>query len=306
MSPLPNPAGDRTKLMVAASFTLAFSAVFLGVSIVSYLAVTSRNDLVKQRSHMAMLDNARQSKNDGNFAACMAEASKIPVNSSIFVEAKPLLHACQKPLAEEQLRRVQQLRSQGKLEDAIALVAPLVAGVLDGEARPMMEEMAPQLFETAKRSYWSDEPTYLNNALFSLNAIPQSSAYFPAATTQKRTWLEERAYNYSQLQLAEAELQQENVTQVEQALAQVSSHPFWQKEVAIKRQELSALKTYREAQTFMQNKEWENAIAIALTLPDAMPWSERKSNLVSRARATLQRQEICKTLTLGLVSRCYR
>jgi hypothetical protein len=306
MSPLPNPVGDRTKLMVAASFTLAFSAAFLGVSIVSYLAVTSQKDLVKQQSHMVMLDNAKQARNEGNFATCVTEVSKIPVNSSVFVEAKPLLQSCQKPLAEAQLRRVQQLRSQEQLEDAIALVAPLVAGVLDGEARQIMEEMAAQLRETAERHYQSADSNYLNNALFSLNAIPQSSAYFSAATTQKRTWLEERAYNYSQLQLAEIGLQQENVTQVEQALAQVSSHPFWQKEVAIKRQELSALKTYQDAQTFMQNKEWGNAIAIALTLPDAMPWSERKNDLVNRAQATLQRQEICKTLTLGLVGRCYR
>ncbi len=313
MSHLPHPQSspsapsrtDRTKLMAAALFTLAISAASLGVAIVFYLVTLSQKELDVQKSQMVNLADASEFKDNGHFLACATEAGKIPEGSPLYAEARSVFQSCRQSLDQDQLAIVRQLQAQNRLEEAIAQVTPLVGGTLDAEARRLMEEMAVKLLETAQRQYQTASPDYLNHALFSLKAIPETSAYFPTAAAWSREWREENARNYSQIQAAWAELKQGNIGAVEQALGQISRHPVWQASAASVRQELAALKTYQDAQAFMKNKEWENAIAAAMALPDLMPWAERKVDVISRSQATLERQAFCKSITLGLIQQCY-
>jgi hypothetical protein len=284
------------KSTLAAIFTLSVSGIFLGVSIISYTVMRSRQNLQLEQTQMHILFSAQQYRVTSEFSACITEADKI-LNGSSYAEAQSVKNDCQKDLAKEKLTTVRQLQSEGKQEDALNLVAQLAA--FDDEAKQIMEEIAAQLLEIGTRLYQERSPDYYNNATYSLLAIPSISSYYSKAQTLIQQWYEEFKNNRDYIQAAQAALEQEVAAQAQQALAQVSDHPFWQDYIKPIQQDVEALVGYENAEALMERHEWKNAIAEASKLPDSGFWAERKSNLISRSETALQQQEFCETFSFG-------
>jgi len=294
---------DRiAKSMLAALFTLAISGFFLAVAIFCQTAMRSREALQVEQTQMSILSSAQQLRAAGKFSDCFTEANKI-LDGSLYTEAQSVKRDCQKGFAKEQLTIVRQLQSQGNQEAAIERVAPLSS--VSAEAKKTMEEIASRLLETGQLHYQERSLAYLNNAIYPISVIPSVSDHYNTAQVLIKQWHEEYANNREHIQVAQVALKQEDASQVQQVLEQVSVHPFWQDQAKAIRQEVGFLVTYQTAEAFMERHEWENAIAEASKLPNVQPWMERKFNLISRAEATLQRQELCKTVTLGLWQKCY-
>jgi hypothetical protein len=248
------------------------------------------------------LFSAQQSWVRGDFLACTTEADKI-LNGSSYAEAQSVRKDCQKGLTKEKLNIVRRLQSQGKQEDALRLVASLAAD--DAEAKKIMEEIASRLLEIGQGLYQERSPDYYNHAIYPILAIPPVSDHYNTAQTLLKQWYEEYTNNREHILVAQAALEQEDAPQVQQALEQISAHPFWQDQAKPIRQEMEFLVSYQTAEALMKRHEWGNAIAEASKLPNVPPWTERRSNLISRAEVTLQRKELCKTATLGLWQKCY-
>jgi len=299
-----DPQRKIAKSTLAALFTLSVSGFFLTVTIICYMTMISRRSLQIEQMQMSMLSSAQQFRAEGNFFACTTEAKKI-LDGASYTEAQSVKRDCQKSFDKEQLNNVRRLQREGRLEEAIKLVAPLAA-TNDAEAKKIMEEIASQLLETAQLHYQERSLAYLNNATYPISAIPSVSSYYYKAQGLIKQWSDEYTHNRDQIQVARIALEQENASQVQQALEQVSVHAFWQEQAEAIRQEVGFLVNYQTAEAFMERHEWENAIAEANKLPNIVPWLERKSNLISRAEATLQQQELCKTVTLGLWQKCYQ
>ncbi|MBW4513650.1 MAG: hypothetical protein KME11_00315 [Timaviella obliquedivisa GSE-PSE-MK23-08B] len=298
----PDHQSRIAKSTIAAIFTLSISSAFLGVSIISYTVMRSGENLEIEQIHMHNLSTAQQLWVTGNFLGCIAEANKI-LDGSSYTKAQSIKKDCEKGLAWKELNLVQQLRREGKQEEAIKRVAPLVT--IDAEAKKIMEEIASGLLRAGQLHYQKRSPDYYNHAIYPIFAIPSVSDSYNTAQTLLKQWHQEYHNNSEHILAAEAALAQENVSQTQQALQQVTTHPYWQDQAAAIRQEMEILVIYQTAETFMERREWENAIAEATKLPNTPPWAERRSNLISRAEATIQRKEICKTATLGLWQKCY-
>jgi len=301
-APSRDPKGRMTKSMLAAIFTLSISGIFLGCSIISYTVMKSMDGLKFEQMQRYNLFSAQQSWVRGDFLTCIIEANKVFSGLS-YIQAQSVRKDCRKGLAQEQLSFARQLRNQGRQEDALRIVASLAKD--DAEAKKMMEEIASQLLEIGKRLYQERSLDNYNHAKYPLLAIPPASSYYNPAQTLLKQWDEEHTRNKEHIQAARLALDQENASQVQQALEQVSPHPFWQDQAKPIRQEGEFLVIYQTAEALMERNEWENAIVEASKLPNVPPWIERRSNLISRAEATLQRKELCKTFTLGLVQKCY-
>jgi hypothetical protein len=291
------------KSTLAAIFTLSISGIFLGISIISYTVIQSREDLKFEQMQRFNLFSAQQSWVRGDFLTCIIETNKIFRGSS-YAEAQSVKKDCQNSLTKKSLDIVQQLQDEGKQEEALTLVAPLAE--INTEAKRIMEEIAAQLLAIGQRLYQERSPHYYNDATYSLLAIPSISSYYSKAQTLIQQWYEEFKNNRDYIQAAQAALEQEAAAQAQQALAQVSAHPFWQDYIKPIQQDVEAFVSYENAEALMERHEWKNAIAEVRKLPNSGLWVERKSNLISRAEATLQRQEFCKTVTLGLWQKCYR
>lgn len=69
--------GRIAKSMLAAIFTLSISGIFLGVTIICYTAVRSRQDLQIEQMQMSILSSAQQFRAAGNFLVCITESNKI-------------------------------------------------------------------------------------------------------------------------------------------------------------------------------------------------------------------------------------
>lgn len=284
------------KSTLAAIFTLSISGFFLGISIISYTVIQSKEDLKFEQMQRHNLFSAQESWVKGDFLTCIIEANKVFSGLS-YAQAQAVRRDCHTGFIQENLNNVRRLQSQGKQEDALRLVASLAAE--DAEAKRMMEEIASQLLAIGQRLYQERSPDYYNNATYSLLAIPSISSYYSKAQALIQQWYEEFKNNRNYIQAAQAALEQEAASQVQQALEQVSAHPFWQEQAEPIWQETKFLVSYENAEALMERHEWKNSIVEASKLPSSGLWAERKSNLISRAETALQQQEFCETFSFG-------
>lgn len=287
---------------IAAIFTLSISGFFLGIGIISHVVVQAREDLEFEKMQKYNLFSAQQSWIEGDFLTCIIEANKVFSGLS-YADAQSVKKGCQKGRDEEHLNMARRFQREGNQEDALRLVASIAEE--NTEAKKMMEEISAVLLAIGKRHYQERSLNHYNDAAYPISTIPPASSYYNTAQTLLKQWREEHNSNNEHILVAIAALEQEEVLQAQQALAQVSDHPFWQDYIKPIHQAIEASVIFERAEALMESREWENAIAEASKLPNIPPWTERSSNLISRAKATLQRKDLCKTVTFGLWQKCY-
>jgi tetratricopeptide (TPR) repeat protein len=243
-------------------------------------------------------------KNQRKYTGCIEAADQIPRDSVAYSEASELRQECRKLLAQTQLEQAKSLQQKNDLEGAIALAGS--AMTFFPEAQMLVEELAVRLLEHGRQIYQEGRSfRYLNDASFPVLAIPVNSARYNEAQSLVRQWKAEAETNKRLLQVAQDALLQEDVATAKQSLAKLTKQVFWQSQAASTWEQVTALELWQLAKNFAAAQEWQNVLDIAIQLPDAPPWSARKSLLMNQAQAHLRFQKICRMVTFGAVPQCF-
>lgn len=258
----------------------------------------------------ASLARAQEFAAAGNYLGCIAETEKVQVDATVYPQAQVYNRHCQNQLAAAWLEQAKQRATQGDLAGAIG-DAGQVAGSSDyyDEAQQMIQDYSGQLFEQAESHYWQPVDQ-LEQALAIISAIPTTSPTFEKALKQSQEWRQTWTDNTRYLSSARQALAQEQWTIALSEAQQVTDHPFWlpQKNTILQAIQDQQQQQYAEqleiATVLLERNETANAIVVAQQLPDAFPWSERKQQLIARAKAKQRQIGLCQQISLGFLS-CY-
>ncbi|HEY9644952.1 MAG TPA: hypothetical protein V6C88_01210 [Chroococcidiopsis sp.] len=304
--------GDRFKLFrvsLAVAVSISAGAALLSSAAGTYFAVRRHLDSQVQQQQLALLQRAQSYQQTEDFALCISYAEQVLPASPSLPRARLVLMECRNAQAWLMLDEANQFAERGELAKAIALANAIPPSSSRAIAQQLVLRWSTRMMEIGRDYYYSSTNQF-NAAIATLHAIPAGSPLYSEAQTTLQQWQTEWAANAQHWQDAQTALEQDDLTTAQQAVMQISQHPFWASQsqplrqaIATKAQDRRYAQLVREAETRLGTRQPDAAIALAQQLPDQAPWLDRKTQLLSQARQQRWLINGCRTLSLGLF--CY-
>jgi hypothetical protein len=295
---------------LALGMSTAIGVLLLSAGIGSYLAIEARTRKDFNHQQQLIFDRASSYQQTGDAYLCWSDAQQIRSEALVFPEAQVLREACKKEWIAQQVKKAQTLADQGEYKRAIALLSETATHHDNAQVQELIRQFSQRMYDIAW-GYYREPSNHFNQALAVLQAIPQSSPLYEDAQASIEQMQTEWLNNERHLQAVSAALSNQDVLTARQEANQVTSHLFWQQQLQpllqtleYQEQEQYYGRVLEAAQAALQRKEPYSAIDLVQQLPDTLPWSERKANLVAQAEADIQQLRLCQTLFSWVID-CY-
>lgn len=311
-SPLHPRKGDRFKLFrvsLAVVVSISAGAALLSSAVGTYFAVRRHMDTQVQHQQLALLQRAQSYQQTEDFAMCISYAEQVLPASQSLPQARLVLMECRNAQSRLMLDEANQFAERGEFAKAIALANAIPPSSSRAIAQQLVLRWSTRMMEIGRDYYYSPANQF-NAAIATLHAIPAGSPLYSEAQATLQQWQTEWATNAQHWQAAQTALEQDDLTTAQQAVMQISQHPFWtsqsqplQQAIATKAQDRRYAQLVRETEAHLRTRQPDAAIALAQQLPDQAPWLDRKTQLLSQARQQRWLINSCRTLSLGMF--CY-
>ncbi|GAB4152586.1 MAG: hypothetical protein Fur0046_32260 [Cyanobacteria bacterium J069] len=287
------------KMMLVITTLSITSSISLSAGFGIYIAVQHhiRKDIQETLSEAELL------RRNEEYDDCIRLLNSQPNYVRRTREVKALRRDCLEEKVAFQLKQVGGAIAQGHLEQAMKHLAEPLRDARSSHHRQPIRQLeqllCDRLLKTATQEYEKAAPDYLNHALYPLGSIPGVAQCYPEAQQQIERWQAEHMSNAQLFQAAEESYKQGNFQDASQHLGKISRHPYWQLMARSLAQSLQYEPIVRKAREFLAQEQPDNAIHMALQLPDLPPWQEQKVQILRQADAQKRRQRFCESITLG-------